>query len=350
MNNQNRSVAVANPVVKPIAVLLVFTLVLMLAFGSLFLSSPALAAPAAIATPVGAQPLGSKGGTVTCGAATVSVPANLVPDGGYIHCGSFDPGKAPASPVGYTLLHHTINVNIYDNNGQWITNFNPPLTICFSYNDNELAAAHSDLRKFNLLTAPISGIWSVLLTEVTPQTRAVCARTNHLTLFDLALAGAPAVPLTAPIVSSAATPIPGSVITTTTTTTFLTFAYSYKYIVQAGDNLFRIALNYNTTVYAIQLANNLPSTYIYAGEALIIPTNVKALGTTTVLAQNPAPTQAPTAKPGATAQPKTYTVQAGDNLFRIGLRFNVSVAALQAANGLTSNFIYVGQVLKIPGK
>jgi len=343
MNNQNRS----NPVVKPIAVLLVFALVLMLAFGSLFLSSPALAAPAIAATPVGAQPLGSKGGTFTCGAATVSVPANVVPDGGYIHCGSFDPGKAPASPVGYTLLHHTLNANIYDNNGQWITNFNPPLTICFSYNDNELDAAHKDLRKFNLLTAPIDGIWSVLLTEVTPQTRAVCARTNHLTLFDLALAGAPAVPLATPTASTVSNPT--NVITINTAPSFVTFAYSYKYIVQPGDNLFRIALNFNTTVYYIQLANNLPSTYIYVGEALIIPTNVKSLGTT-VLAQNPAPTQVPTVKPGATAQPNTYTVQAGDNLFRIGLRFNVSVAALQAANGLTSNFIYVGQILKIPGK
>jgi LysM repeat protein len=43
-----------------------------------------------------------------------------------------------------------------------------------------------------------------------------------------------------------------------------------------------------------------------------------------------------------------YVVRAGDNLFRIGLRFGVSVAALRAANGLRSNAIRVGQVLVIP--
>ena len=38
----------------------------------------------------------------------------------------------------------------------------------------------------------------------------------------------------------------------------------------------------------------------------------------------------------------------GDNLFRIGLRHNVSVPALKAANGLYSDIVYVGQKLKIP--
>lgn len=46
----------------------------------------------------------------------------------------------------------------------------------------------------------------------------------------------------------------------------------------------------------------------------------------------------------------TYTVQPGDNLFRIALRFNVSVAAIQQANNISdSNLIFVGQVLTIPG-
>ncbi len=63
------------------------------------------------------------------------------------------------------------------------------------------------------------------------------------------------------------------------------------------------------------------------------------------------PTAAPAVStPAATAQPGTYTVQVGDNLFRIALNHKVSVDALAQANGITNPaFIYVGQVLKIPG-
>src|SRR5258706_10409299 len=46
---------------------------------------------------------------------------------------------------------------------------------------------------------------------------------------------------------------------------------------------------------------------------------------------------------------QTYTVQPGDNLFRISLKFGVTVAAMQQANGIgNANLIYVGQVLQIP--
>ncbi|MEO1164568.1 MAG: CAP domain-containing protein [Chloroflexota bacterium] len=43
-----------------------------------------------------------------------------------------------------------------------------------------------------------------------------------------------------------------------------------------------------------------------------------------------------------------HTVSAGENLFRIGLRYGVSVDAIMAANNMASNTIYVGQELVIP--
>ncbi|HRE49275.1 MAG TPA: LysM domain-containing protein, partial [Aggregatilineales bacterium] len=61
----------------------------------------------------------------------------------------------------------------------------------------------------------------------------------------------------------------------------------------------------------------------------------------------PAPTVVPTGQPqpGATR----YTVQPGDNLFRISLRFNRTMDAIMRANGIFNpNLIYVGQVLVIP--
>jgi murein DD-endopeptidase MepM/ murein hydrolase activator NlpD len=58
--------------------------------------------------------------------------------------------------------------------------------------------------------------------------------------------------------------------------------------------------------------------------------------------------------PAAAAPPKqtsdVYVVQAGDTLFAIALRFNLSVAEIAAANNLSNaNLIFVGQQLVIPG-
>jgi LysM repeat protein len=66
----------------------------------------------------------------------------------------------------------------------------------------------------------------------------------------------------------------------------------------------------------------------------------------------------PTLPPPAASIPQTttttgdtfYTVQPGDNLFRIALRFGKTTAELAQANGITNpGLIYVGQQLRIPG-
>jgi len=118
------------------------------------------------------------------------------------------------------------------------------------------------------------------------------------------------------------------------------------YTVQRGDNLFRIALRFGTTVATIQQANGLTSTTIRVGQVLKIP----GAGGAAPTATKPAATQAPGAT--ATTAPSTtgtYTVRAGDTLFRIAIRFGTTVAALKSANGLTSDIIFVGQVLRLPG-
>ncbi|HLV44619.1 MAG TPA: LysM peptidoglycan-binding domain-containing protein, partial [Aggregatilineales bacterium] len=48
-------------------------------------------------------------------------------------------------------------------------------------------------------------------------------------------------------------------------------AENVVHVVQPGENLFRIALRYGTTVQAIQQANGLTGTLIYVGQRLTIP-------------------------------------------------------------------------------
>lgn len=115
------------------------------------------------------------------------------------------------------------------------------------------------------------------------------------------------------------------------------------YIVQPGDTLTRISAHFNVTIEAILRANNLsdPNT-IRVGQTLVIPDGSP---TTT-----PTPT---TAQPGAPSTPATggsiYIVQPGDSLYRLAARFNTTIDALVAANGLTSSTLHIGQQLIIPG-
>jgi LysM repeat protein len=62
-----------------------------------------------------------------------------------------------------------------------------------------------------------------------------------------------------------------------------------------------------------------------------------------------AATSVVTGTPGAKATPATYVVQAGDTLMAIAIRFDVTVEALQSANGITDPAkLKIGQSLVIP--
>lgn len=128
--------------------------------------------------------------------------------------------------------------------------------------------------------------------------------------------------------------------------------------VQPGETLSGIASEHGVSVDAIMAANKLPSrSLIRAGQVLTIPsplsTSSPSPTPTGVPSASPSPTPNPPATPGAVASPSalptTYLVQEGDSLTLVASRFGVSVAALAAANGLsTSSYLYIGQELTIP--
>lgn len=100
----------------------------------------------------------------------------------------------------------------------------------------------------------------------------------------------------------------------------------FTYVVKSGDSLWKIANLYNTTVNELKRVNNLTSDTIIVGQLLTIPNS------------NPVVSQ----------DVISYTVQSGDTLWKIAQRYNISVDTLKSYNGLTSNIIIVGQVLKVP--
>lgn len=82
-------------------------------------------------------------------------------------------------------------------------------------------------------------------------------------------------------------------------------ASATAYRVKPGDNLSRIAASMGTTVGALQLANGLKSTVIYAGQMLAIPGRSTAAPVATSV---PAATAVPTAAAAATAVPTAAPV------------------------------------------
>ncbi|NLK51915.1 MAG: LysM peptidoglycan-binding domain-containing protein [Syntrophomonadaceae bacterium] len=88
------------------------------------------------------------------------------------------------------------------------------------------------------------------------------------------------------------------------------------YTVKPGDSLYLIGRKYGITSGQLQKANNLPSTTIYSGQVLQIPS--------------------------------IYQVRSGDSWYLIGQRYGVTVNQLKTVNNLWSDQLYVGQKIVIP--
>lgn len=98
------------------------------------------------------------------------------------------------------------------------------------------------------------------------------------------------------------------------------------YKVKNGDNLSKIAKEYDTTVSTIMKINNLNSDKLAINQQLLLPKTKKTDGE------------------------KTYTVKKGDTLSQIAYDNKITTSELKKANNLTSDLLKIGQVLIIPSK
>ena len=97
------------------------------------------------------------------------------------------------------------------------------------------------------------------------------------------------------------------------------------YIVQKGDTLYGIANKFGLTVDNLKDINNLSSNNLSIGQKLLINSNYND-----------------------DEKYLTYSVNRGDTLYSIAEKYNTTVDAIKSINGLTSNNLSIGQVLKIP--
>lgn len=112
---------------------------------------------------------------------------------------------------------------------------------------------------------------------------------------------------------------------------------SGTYTVKAGDTLYRIAYNHGISLTTLLSINGLSETStIIPGQQLVVSGSAKTTTATTSVKTVSYSTGA-----------STHTVKAGDTLFRIAKNNGLTLSELKALNGLTSNNIRVGQVLKV---
>lgn len=98
------------------------------------------------------------------------------------------------------------------------------------------------------------------------------------------------------------------------------------YIVKSGDSLYSIAKSFGVNVDELKRANNKSSNMLTIGEKLIIPINTTSIPNSGNI----------------------YVVKAGDSLYSIASKYNITVNELKNANNKTSNMLSIGEQLVIP--
>jgi len=111
------------------------------------------------------------------------------------------------------------------------------------------------------------------------------------------------------------------------------------YTVKSGDTLWKLANQYNTTVHELKSLNNLSGDIIYVGQLLKIKPNAKDQKNT-----EPLKTQNEN-----TVTYITHTVQAGDNMWDLSIKYGIPMTELLKVNNMNeSTVLYIGQKITVP--
>ena len=90
--------------------------------------------------------------------------------------------------------------------------------------------------------------------------------------------------------------------------------------VKSGDSLWKLSAEYNTSVSALQSANNLSSTVIYVGQTLKVPDGKS---------KSSSQTKSASSSSSSSAAKSTYTVKLGDSLWLIARDYKTTVQEIK---------------------
>ncbi|MDE6769963.1 MAG: LysM peptidoglycan-binding domain-containing protein, partial [Muribaculaceae bacterium] len=138
--------------------------------------------------------------------------------------------------------------------------------------------------------------------------------------------------------------------------------------VASGESLYSIAEKYGVTASEIKKSNNLRRNAVRVGQQLRITTTMPGDAASSLAESAPVRQQSSSGSSGrkssksqssksgsqssksAVANPSTHKIKNGETLSSISKKYGISVAALKAANGMSSDALRAGASLKIPAK
>ncbi|MDT2795584.1 LysM peptidoglycan-binding domain-containing protein [Enterococcus thailandicus] len=120
-----------------------------------------------------------------------------------------------------------------------------------------------------------------------------------------------------------------------------------SYTVKAGDSVWGVANAHGITMAQLIQWNKISNNFIYPGQKLIVKNGTSSSATT----NNNATTNNSnsTSSSAETTTSSTYTVKAGESVWGVANKNNITMAQLIEWNNIQNNFIYPGQKLIIKG-
>jgi LysM repeat protein len=120
------------------------------------------------------------------------------------------------------------------------------------------------------------------------------------------------------------------------------------YTVKSGDSVWGISNSKGISMSDLISWNGISNNFIYPGQVLKVSAGSSSTGTSTPsTGTSTGSTTTNTGTTTNTTTSATYTVKSGDSVWGISNSKGISMSDLISWNGISNNFIYPGQVLKV---